>query len=821
MFIDTRNAKHGHAQPLPFRFAPARPRPLPVSEPAPISVLLVDDGHAPQPLIEQAVGALGQSLRRAASAEAPALAGSGEFALVLVVAGIAEQSAQSVALVGRISAATRACKTPVIVLAPDADCAYPVEDAYAAGALDVLLAPLLPRALTAKIGFFLDAWRTAAERRRSDAALDDTRAQLETTLAAAELATWSWDPEADRVSADAPMRRLYGIADAQADGAPVAAYLAALHPDDLAATEQRIAEVLATGQAYDVEYRVRQADGAYRQVIARGGLVRREGAGPLLRGVVIDITRRRQTEERLRASEERYRTLFDSVDDGVCMIEMLYDQHGKPDDYRFLEMNAAFVKHTGLVDAIGKTVREMVPGHEQHWFDTYGKVALTGEPIRFIDEAKGLKRWYDVYAARVGGAGSRNVAVLFTDISARMATEAELRRLAADLSEADRRKNEFLATLAHELRNPLAPIRSGLQVMRLAGADAATSARVQDIMDRQLNHLVALVDDLLDVARITRGQVELKTETVTLQQVLDNAVETSLPLIEEAQHRLHLDIAQPQLLMQADPTRLRQVVSNLLNNAAKYTPRGGSISLAARTEGGQLHLSVSDNGIGIDAADLGGVFQMFSQVGRARQRNRGGLGIGLSLVRSLVELHGGSVTAASAGAGQGSVFTVRLPLAAAAAPAGPAPQPAQAPASAVSPAAAAAAAPPSLRVLVVDDNRDAASTLAELLDLIGYTASVANGGAEALAAAPGFGPHVMFLDIGMPGMNGYELARAIRQDRQYQGVLLVALTGWGGEDDRARTREAGFDLHLTKPVNLDAVTALLSAHAASLQASPA
>jgi len=507
----------------------------------------------------------------------------------------------------------------------------------------------------------------------------------------------------------------------------------------------------------------------------------------------------RRREEALRASEERYRTLFDSVDDGVCVIELLFDDDGFACDYRFLETNPAFVKHTGFDDAIGKTVRALVPDHEAHWFDIYGKVPTTGQPARFVDEARAMQRWYDVYATRVGGEGSVRVALLFTDITERVRADAELRRLADDLAAADRRKSEFLATLAHELRNPLAPIRSGLQVLRMAGDDAQASARVHDIMERQLTHLVALVDDLLDVARITHGQIELKRVNIDLAEVLAGAVETSRVLIDAEQHRLTLTLPDQPLPLFADPTRLRQVISNLLNNAAKYTPRGGNIALGAGRDGDAVLVTVADDGIGIAPAAIGDVFTMFNQVGRDRHRARGGLGIGLSLVRSLVELHGGSVSAASPGPGQGSVFTVRLPLAegrqAIAPPTPPAPPPVA-----------------GLRVLVVDDNQDAAATLGELLGLIGHTVRVAHSGSQALVEAAGFGPQVVFLDIGMPGMNGYQTARALRAE-PYDGMLLVALTGWGGDDDRARTREAGFDHHLTKPVDLDAVMRLLARHA--------
>jgi PAS domain S-box-containing protein len=564
-----------------------------------------------------------------------------------------------------------------------------------------------------------------------------------------------------------------------------------------------IARALRREVPYETTFRVRGAGGGWRWAIARGQVEFDPDGQPLrLRGVVIDATRRIQAEEQLRASEERYRTLFESIDEGVCVIEMLYDEAGNPCDYRYLETNPAFDAHTGLKDAAGKTVRELRDVHEAHWFELFGRVAATGEPMRSTSQTRG--RWYDVYATRIGGPGAHRVAVLFNDITERREAEDELRRLAAGLAEADRMKTEFLATLAHELRNPLAPLRNGLQLMRRAGADPAAVQRVQDIMDRQLSHLVHLVDDLLDVARITRGQVDLRREWIDLGQVLSGAVDTSMPLVDANRHQLEVRLPPEPLQLYADPTRITQVVSNLLNNAAKYTPRGGRIALSAAREGNQAVISVADNGMGIPQAALSDVFKLFTQVDGAPQRGHGGLGIGLSLVRSFVELHGGSVSASSAGPDAGSVFTVRLPLAPADAPALPRVE---------TPAGSAAA--PGLRVLVVDDNRDAAETLSALLDVMGHAAPVANDGHQALRMMRSFRPQVVFLDIGMPGMTGYEVAEAIRREPQYDSVTLVALTGWGGELDREKSAAAGFDLHLTKPATIAAIEQVLGRVGAS------
>jgi len=758
-------------------------------------VLFLCDRPVSDPAVGSVAAELGYELVRARSLdEALVHAGAAGFALIL--AGFSGDADAMFASVRELRA--RLPQTPLIVHGIPRDPPFSLDAVYEAGALAVLQDPVSPPILKAKASFFLAAFADAAERRRAEAALQETRARLESTIASAEVAVWTWDVVADRVQADLRMTELFGLGPEAMDGAPLSGYFAAIHPDDLPPTQAQLRVAMEAGTPYDATFRVRTWSGAWRWVLARGR-VERGPAGPVrVRGVVIDATLQKQAEERLQASEERYRTLFDSVDDGVCVIEMLYDAEGKPCDYRFLEVNQAFERHTGLRDALGRTVRSLNPTHEAHWFETYGRVADTGEPVRFVNEAAGLQRWYDVYAARVGAPGSHRVVALFTDITERRRTEVELRRLADDLAEQDRLKTEFLATLAHELRNPLAPIRSGLQLMRRAKADPAAIARVQDIMDRQLDHLVHLVDDLLDIARITRGQVELKPDWIDLAAVLEAAVETSMPLIEASCHQLDLRLPAEALTLHADFTRMTQVVSNLLNNAAKYTSRGGAIVLAAERDGAQAVIVVSDNGIGIPPEALEDVFKMFTQVSQHAQRIPGGLGIGLSLVRRLVEMHGGSITAASAGANQGSAFTVRLPLAR------PAPVQEAAPAQALSGAAGG------LHILVVDDNHDAAETLAALLGMMGHQVSSANDGHQALRMMASLPPQVVFLDIGMPGMSGYEVAQAVRRDPRLDGVRLVALTGWGGESDRARTRDAGFDDHLTKPATAAAIEAVLA-----------
>jgi PAS domain S-box-containing protein len=375
-------------------------------------------------------------------------------------------------------------------------------------------------------------------------------------------------------------------------------------------------------------------------------------------------------------------------------------------------------------------------------------------------------------------------------------------RLVDDLREADRRKDEFLATLAHELRNPLAPIRNALQILRLAGNSGPIMEQARTMMERQLMQLVRLVDDLLDVSRITRGRVELRKERVELAAVVQSAVETSRPLIEAAGHELMVTLAPEPIHLDADLTRLAQVFSNLLNNAAKYTEQGGHIWLTAERHGGEVVLKVRDTGLGISADMLLKIFEMFTQVDRSLERSRGGLGIGLTLVKRLVEMHGGSVEARSEGPGKGSEFTVRLPVAMASASHAPQPPKGE---------GEKTPAPAPRRILVVDDNKDAADSLSMMLSLAGMEARTAYDGLEAVAAAAAFHPDVVLLDIGLPKLNGYEAARRIREQPWGKDMVLVAVTGWGQEEDRRRSQEAGFNAHLVKPVDPVALQQMLAA----------
>ncbi len=368
-----------------------------------------------------------------------------------------------------------------------------------------------------------------------------------------------------------------------------------------------------------------------------------------------------------------------------------------------------------------------------------------------------------------------------------------------DLKDADRKKDEFLAMLAHELRNPLAPIRNALHLLKLPAVTGAVAAQAREMMERQVEHMVRLVDDLLDVSRITRGKIKLQKEAVDLAAVLARAVEAATPLLEGRRHHFTASLPEGGVLVEADPTRLAQVVVNLLNNAAKFTPEGGRISLVAGRQGTQAVITVRDDGLGIRADALSHIFDLFVQSDSTLDRSQGGLGIGLTLVRSLVEMHGGGVEAHSDGPGRGSEFIVRLPVWA-----GQRQEPLANGVAEDTPRHAAR------RILVVDDNVDAAESLALILKLQGDEVRTAHDGPAALAAAQAFQPEVILLDIGLPGMNGYEVARRLREQPPFEGTLVVAMTGYGQEEDRRRSQESGFDHHLVKPVEPTALHRLLA-----------
>ncbi len=459
-------------------------------------------------------------------------------------------------------------------------------------------------------------------------------------------------------------------------------------------------------------------------------------------------------------------------------------------DYTFLYGNKALLDLYALEpdEYVGRSFRDVgyPEWHARMHEQEIDEVVRTGQPLRgkIPFRAKGGSGIYDYIFMPVFGPDGKVEAIAGTtrDVT-------ELERSAEALKEADKRKDEFLAVLAHELRNPLAPLRSGVEL--LAGApDQELVEQARRIMERQVEHMVHLVDDLMDLSRVNKGAIELRKESMAVQDVLEAAVETVHPLMEKHRHVLEVEVPPGPVMLNGDRTRLAQIFSNLLNNAAKYTPPGGRISLAMEATTDQVMVTITDNGTGIHKSDLAKVFEMFAQVSRTTDRAQGGLGIGLNIVQRLTRMHGGSITVASEGLGRGSAFTVTLPI---------------------TPVGEAASTKPRestvvntvkpLRILIVDDNVDGAFALSMLLKKMDHEVHAMHGGEEALGLVKDFKPDVVFLDIGMPGMDGYEVCRRMRELEGLGQSHIVALTGWGQQEDKDRAKEAGFDQHLVKPIN--------------------
>jgi PAS domain S-box-containing protein len=459
-------------------------------------------------------------------------------------------------------------------------------------------------------------------------------------------------------------------------------------------------------------------------------------------------------------------------------------------------------------EVIGQNVKMLMPEPYRGEHDGYiGNYLATREPriIGIGREVDGRRKDGSTFpmslaVSEFSHQGRRYFTGIVRDITERKNAENQLRQIAAELSEANRRKSEFLATLAHELRNPLAPIRNGLEVMKMARDNSAMMKEIRDTMERQTDQLVTLVDDLLDISRITRGKLELRKSRVELTEVVRSGVEASQPFIDRMKHRFVVTTPDQAVYLEADPHRLAQVISNLLNNAAKYTPEGGHIWLTASRQGNDVVLTVRDTGMGIAPEMMGRIFEMFTQVDAPSGQINTGLGIGLTLVKSLVEMHGGTIAVHSEGPDRGSEFNIRLPVVAE--------KPAE------QPPVGGAAGQTRCRILIVDDNVAAAEILAMAIQLLGNEVRVAHDGAEGVKAAEEYRPDIVLMDIGMPKMNGYEATRHIRQQPWGKEMVIVALTGWGQEKDKDLTQKSGFNYHLVKPVQTATLQQLVARYEA-------
>jgi PAS domain S-box-containing protein len=593
----------------------------------------------------------------------------------------------------------------------------------------------------------------------------------------------SWNAAAERV---------FGFTTEEAVGRNISLVI----PPDRLADEDQIIAKLRAGQRIEHFETERVRNDGQRIIVSLTISPIKDAAGNVTGAskIVRDVTARKRTER----ERQNFVTVVENSTDFIGMCDL----QGLP-----FFVNRAGLEMVGL-DDIEQARR--TPLQEFFFPEDQGMIMNEFLPsvmanghgeveVRFRHFKTGEPRWMAYKVSVLTNAGNEPVgfATVSQDVTERKRLADDLRRLAADLAEADQRKNEFLATLAHELRNPLAPMSNMLEVVKHSGDDREVLKRAHDTIERQLGQMVRLVDDLLDLNRITYDRLELRRSEVELSSVIQQAVEVARPLIDAAGHDLTVELPDGPIYLTADRARLAQVFGNLLNNSSKYTRSNGRISVSAKRVDDEVMVTVKDNGAGIPQDKLDSIFDMFMQVDLTAERSQGGLGIGLTLVKRLAEMHGGSIEARSAGEGQGSEFIVRLPVL-------------SKPSVAAQPKPAASEPSPERRILIVDDNVDAADSLAMLLEITGNKTYMAHDGVEAVEAIEEHRPEVVLLDIGLPRLTGHEVCRQVRQQPWGKDIVMIALTGWGQEDDRRQSEEAGFNGHLVKPVDYDKLLELLS-----------
>jgi PAS domain S-box-containing protein len=605
------------------------------------------------------------------------------------------------------------------------------------------------------------------------------------------------DPEGKIVTWSLGAARLLGYPADEAIGQHIGAFFT---PEDRerGEPEREMRQATQTGRGEDDRWHVRK-DGT--RFWCSGVLTPLHDDGQVVgfAKIMRDLTERKLHEDARRESEERLRSLVTTVLDGIITI----DQHGV-----IQSLNPAAEKVFGYraSEVVGQNVRLLMPDPYRDEHDAFiANYLRTGQAniIGVGREVEGRRKDgstfpMDLAVSEFRHQGRRFFTGVVRDITDRRRAEAMLRERAEQLEAANRHKDTFLAMLGHEMRNPLAPIVTSLHVLRADSADDAIRQHALNMVERQVRHMTRLVDDLLEVSRIAQAKVDLKKEDVELSNVLGRAVETTRQLMESRRHHLSVSPPDEPVWLEADPTRLEQVVTNLLNNAAKYTEPGGRVWLSAGREGDTAIIQVRDTGIGIAPTVLPRIFDLFTQAEQSLARSQGGLGLGLTLVRRLVELHGGTVEAFSQGPGRGSEFVVRLPVVSS--------QPVPTPAS---PGHRRTPASP-LRVLIVDDNNDAADSMRMLLQISGHEVIVAHAGPTGFQQATAWRPDVVLLDIGLPGMDGYEVARRLRELPEMQNMVIVAMTGYGQETDRQKSQAAGINYHLVKPVDPQKLQDLLA-----------
>jgi len=617
------------------------------------------------------------------------------------------------------------------------------------------------------------------ERILMQAELQDIQVRLQAALNAAEIGTWTWDIAADQVHADSNLAAMLGVSPAVADGGPIAAYYAVIHPDDVGVVRAGIDKALASGEPYFEQFRVPDGAGRMRYMLGRGVVLSDAQGGPRqMSGAVLDVTRQQQAESALKSSELTFRTLADNIPQLAWMADAdgnIFWYNNRWFAYTgttLQEMQGwgwAKVHHPEHVDRVVALYRKRIVEDQETWEDTF--------PLRGAD---GHYRWFLSRAVPIRDEEGHVLRWMGTNTDITLQREAE-----EALQQSNQRKDDFLAMLAHELRGPLAPISTAAQLLKLGARNPENIQRSSDIIDRQVKHMSELVDDLMDASRVTRGLVSIEKEVVSVSLVVHTAIEQSRPLIEARKQELVLDMSEDGGTVLGDRTRLIQVLTNLLNNAAKYTPQGGRIVLKVTAHDTVVDICISDNGIGMDASLLPHVFELFTQAERTPDRSQGGLGLGLALVKSIVALHNGRITAESAGPGMGSTFTVTLPLHAA--PPGARP----------------------LRILLVDLADDDEAIFSKALQADGHTVILCRDGACARAEASEHHPDAVLVRADQPCVAVYALARQLRALHPDQHAVYIALTESGQSHDKIIARGAGFDYHLERPVSMSTLRRIL------------
>lgn len=771
----------------------------------PVNILMVDDQPGKLMGYEAILGELGENLLQASDGRG-ALEQLLKHDVAVILMDVCMPEQDGFELVEVIRQHHRFRETAIIFVSAVQMSDMDLIKGYNSGAVDYVSVPVIPEILRAKVSVFIDLYRKTRALERLNQGLEERVNERTAKLLESEerfrlmadtipSLVWTADTEGNLTYANGQCVNFLGEVQMEKGNQ----LLESIHPDELDKSKKAWKKALASGQPFEIEHRTRRHDGQYCWYLTRA-LPHMDEAGKRIAwfGVSTEIEVQKQAEKKLKESEQMYKAIGDSIDYGVWICDA---------DGRNIYSSDSFLHLLQITqeECSNETWLESQKPEQREAFTLVWDRALeTGKPWSeelSIDDPSGATHPILFRGVPVKGSDDQIAAWvgINLDISQIKSAEQELR-------DADRRKDEFLATLAHELRNPLAPICSSVELIRQRESMDPVIREAVDTMSRQMAQMIRLINDLMDVSRITRNKLELQVERTSLVEVIKVAIELAQPAISAGEHNLTTIMPEASVEVMADPTRLAQVLSNLLTNAAKYTPAKGDISMESRVADGQVLLLIRDSGMGISEGDRRRLFEPFYQVDRSISRAQGGLGIGLTLVKKIVEMHAGQVEVSSDGPGKGSTFTVRLPHTQIALET-PEPSNGQ---------ALVGIAKTGTRVLVVDDNRDAALTLSMLLRYSGCEVMTCEDGQQAVSAVEVFQPDMVLMDLGMPGMSGYEAAEAIRQQSWGRNIFLVAVTGWGQPEDIKRTRDAGFDHHLVKPVSFSTIEGLIESLANGL-----